>query len=148
MYRAPSVSYPVERSRFLGGLLAVLVLAGVAAGAMVGQRTPLHAWQVVVVWAVILLAGLGAGFFWRSLPQGELRWDGHCWEGPGAATRPSGVRVHLDLQRHLLVRLQEAGDTGSWLWLSAASRPERWDDVRRAVYSRAMTEAKQDGANP
>ncbi len=148
MHRAPSVTYPVEGSRLLGGLLAVLFLAGVAAGVMVGQRTPLDGWQGVAVGVVTLLAGLGAGFFWRTLPQGELRWDGHRWEGPGAATRPTGVRVHLDLQRHLLVRLQGAGDTGPWLWLSAASRPERWDDVRRAVYSRAMTEATQDGANP
>ncbi len=148
MHSAPSVTYPVGRSRFLGGLLAVFVLTGVAAGVMVWQRTPLNGWQVFIVGAVTLLAGLGAGFFWRTLPQGDLRWDGHRWEGPGAATRTAGVHVHLDLQRHLLVRLQGAGDAGPWLWLSAASRPERWDDLRRAVYSRAMTDAKQDGANP
>jgi hypothetical protein len=58
--------------------------------------------------------------------------------------------VHLDLQRHFMLRLRGTDGTGSWLWAEAATDPARWHALRCAVYSRAMTDAQSDAgaANP
>jgi toxin CptA len=146
MHSAPSVSYPVGRSRLLGRGLAALWLGGLVAMVVAWQRVSLEDSQVAVAGAVWSLAGLMAWRSWRAMPQGELCWDGHGWAGPGASSSPAAVRVHLDLHRHLLVHLQGNGAAGQWLWLSADARPARWNDLRRAVYSRAMTDAQRDAA--
>jgi toxin CptA len=57
------------------------------------------------------------------------------------------LEVSLDLQRSMLVRW--AGSGGSrWFWLERASRAERWEDLRRAVYSRAAPQAPPDAKRP
>jgi toxin CptA len=53
------------------------------------------------------------------------------------------VQVSLDLQQCVLLRWS-AGRTPHWLWLERRQRPERWDDLRRAVYSRARMEAPRE----
>lgn len=148
MHSAPSVSYPVGRSRFLAGALAALWLAGAATIVFGWQGVPPGRLQATFAFAVWGLAGFMACRFWMTLPQGDLRWDGHTWEIPGASTSSAGVRVLLDAQCHLLLRAHGGEPAGRWLWLSATSRPARWNDLRRAVYSPAMTDAKQDGTNP
>jgi hypothetical protein len=80
------------------------------------------------------------------MPTGGLRWDGHDWHGPDAAN--ASLSVHLDLQRYLLVRLNVPSSPDQWLWLDASSDPVRWDDFRRAVYSRAMHDPQRDATNP
>ncbi len=148
MHNAPSVTYPVGRSSFLGGLLGVLWLAGAGVTALGGRIWGAGGWRWTLALAVLLLAALLALHFWRRMPKGALRWDGHAWQGPYAPVAPARLSVHLDLQRHLLVRLHHAPVMQRWLWLDAASDPSRWNDLRRAVYSRAMTEPRQDAANP
>jgi toxin CptA len=148
MHSAPSVSYPVGRSRFLGRVLAVLWLVGVAVMVIAWQRASLNDFRAAIVSAAWGLAGLMACRFWVAMPQGELRWDGHAWSVPGASIAPGGMCVRLDWQRHLLVRLQCVDTAHRWLWLSASAHPARWNDLRRAVYSRAMTDAPRDAANP
>jgi hypothetical protein len=147
MHSAPSVSYPVGRSRFLACVLAVLWLTGAALTALSWLRGPLVGWNVAISCAAVLSAGLMTGQFWRRMPCGELRWDGRGWQGPGGSSVPRSIRVHLDLQRHLLVSLHGPASAGRWLWLSASSQPDRWNDLRRAVYSRAMTDAQRNTAN-
>jgi toxin CptA len=44
----------------------------------------------------------------------------------------------LDTQSLLLVRLDEPTQRARWLWLERRARPERWQDLRRAIYSRAL----------
>lgn len=148
MHSAPSVSYPVRRSLYPGGALAAVWLAGAATTLFSWQRVSPSGMQAAVACAVWAVAGAMACRFWLAMPQGELRWDGHTWESPGVSTSSAEVRVHLDSQRHLLLRVHGVESTGGWLWLSATSRPERWNDLRRAVYSRATTDPKQDGTNP
>jgi toxin CptA len=53
----------------------------------------------------------------------------------------------LDLQRLLLLRWHGAAGGVQWLWAERARHPDRWDALRRAVYSRATPDALQ-GAKP
>ena len=138
MHGAPSVSYPVGRSPFLGRLLAGAWLAGAAACVAwaVHGATAGAAWVGAIACTG---AGAGAARWWWCQPAGLLAWDGEVWswapgDGPAvAAGRPSPV---LDFQRSML--LQWRGAAGPrWLWLDRARLPARWDALRRAVYSPA-----------
>jgi len=146
MHSAPSVTYPVGRSRFLGRMLAALWLAGAGVTALGWHSFRPDGWRVGVACAVLLLAAFMARHLWQAIPAGELHWDGHAWQAPGNHVLSPGLRVHLDLQRHLLVRLHGESVAGRWIWLSATSSPARWNDLRRAVYSRAVTDARRDAA--
>lgn len=145
--RAPSVQYPLRRSRVLGGLLLALLLAGawvVAAWGILGARDAVVSAAVAVgLW---LLAAAGAAHFWWSQPRGVLQFDGQAWaldqmaksfNGPRTLSAPP--EVLLDLQAHLWVRVVPTGHSSQWLWLERSSQPERWMDLRRAVYSRARS---------
>jgi len=75
-----------------------------------------------------------------------LQFDGQAWtlgqtaksfSGPLALSVPP--EVLLDLQVHLWVRIVPIGHSAQWLWLERSSQPERWMDLRRAVYSRARS---------
>ena len=160
MYHAPSVQYPVGRSSLLGlGLLGVwLAGAGVTTLTASNQAPP---WRHGLALAVLLGAGFGAWRFWRGLPVGHLRWDGLAWYGPQNADGPASLQVQLDLQRHLLVRLDFV-DTAprntaaarrrslrySWLWLEATADPLRWQDLRRAAFASARAPAEVGTSRP
>ena len=143
--RPPPVVYPVQRSGALGSLLAAVVLTS-------GAGLCLWAWQGArnatgpagfVAGGLWLLAATGALHFWRSQFCGILRWDGQSWilDPQITATAPLVLRapphVLLDLQSCLWVNVQWAARGRVWLWLEQSARPERWRDLRRAVYSRA-----------
>ena len=84
MHSAPSVTYPVGRSR---GATRILI----------------------ATWA------LGAGCAGLS-----------CYLFDSAGWR-----------QLLLVRLTQPGRASRWIWIEQRAMPERWRDLRRAVYSRA-----------
>ena len=145
--RAPSVQYPLRRSRVLGALLLALLFTGagvVAAWVSSGARdVVLSAAVALGLW---LSAAAGAAHFWWSQPRGVLQFDGQVWtlgqtaksfSGPLALSVPP--EVLLDLQAHLWVRVVPMGRASQWLWLERSSQPERWMDLRRAVYSRARS---------
>ena len=50
--------------------------------------------------------------------------------------RNARVLVALDFQSLMLLRLTEPGRARRWIWIEQRAMPERWRDVRRAVYSR------------
>ncbi len=83
--------------------------------------------------------------FAARLPEGELAWDGASWhfEAPGCTVAGGALRVHMDGQSRLLVSLQGNGGRIQWLWLERRMQPERWADLRRAVYSRPRPDAGQ-----
>lgn len=152
--RAPAVLYPVRRSVALGATLVVLLLAGAAVlwswlaqGAMLSWAT---ASTAAGVW---LVAATGAVHFWCQQFVGALRWDGQGWilegDGPEKIFRALSVppEVLLDLQAQLWVCVSPWGHRRTWLCLERASQPERWLDIRRAVYSRAVPGADNPEAN-
>jgi toxin CptA len=155
MHSAPSVTYPVGRSRFLGQLLILGWLAGAGAGVVLWRFHGVSGWRLMVIAVALTLSGGLAWRFWRGLPDRQLRWDGQTWrllvsESQASAGPAARLAVHLDLQRHLMLRLRGTDGTGSWLWAEAATDPARWHALRCAVYSRAMTDAQSDAgaANP
>ena len=131
--------YPVRRSTILGGVLAgmaalnALVLAAWALGYAV--KTPLHLGIALLVW---LLGVLAAWQFWVRSPVGDLVWSGQSWSMESSLVLQAvpALEVHLDLQGFLWLRLQHAGLRPQWVWLERSTAPERWLDLRRAVYSR------------
>lgn len=96
-----------------------------------------------VAFALWLLAAFSALHFWWRQTSGALHWDGQSWVlEPG---RPSAAilvlsgspQVLVDLQSRLWVHVRFSEGGSAWLWLDRSLQPERWVDLRRAVYSRA-----------
>ncbi len=147
MHSAPSVSYPVGRSRVWGLTLALVWLAGALLTLAWWTQVDRPGWRQWLALTCVLVGGAVATTRWRASPTGVLHWDGAGWQwrGPGScATLATGLlAVHLDLQRCLLVHLRcDGGERRSrWLWLEQRRVPGHWGDLRRAVYSRAAAEA-------
>lgn len=161
MHNAPSVTYPVGRSRFLGAWLVLLWLAGAGVAGLWWRSPGGHGWRLALVLAALALAAALAGRLWRSLGAQDLCWNGSTWQLQARGTAApahevqGSLRVHLDLQRRLLLCLQAAPAQGRasrhWLWAEAAADPARWHALRCAVYSRAMTDPRtgpEAGAAP
>jgi hypothetical protein len=100
-----------------------------------------------VVWITALSAAvLGAWLGWQALGHvGTLTWDGQVWclhdQNAADGNALGEVDVALDVQKALLLRWLPTSDTlhskPQWLWLSAQSTSNRWQDLRRAVYQRS-----------
>lgn len=129
----------MARSTMLGACLtsvvainAAVLVAWVVAAAV---KTPLHLAIAVTLW---LLGSAAALHFWFRSPIGLLAWSGQSW---ALDTRlglhaVSTLDVRLDLQSFLWLRLHRPGMRPQWVWLERSAAPERWLDLRRAVYSR------------
>ena len=144
MHNAPPVVYPLGRSPFQGWLLLGLWLSGVGLLALWWLAAAGADWRFWIALAVVLGAGGAAGWSWKNTPIGQLRWDGQswCW---GSQTGQFGspaknLSVALDFQRILLLGLQGSERATVWLWADRAALPERWLDLRRAVYSRQQAQ--------
>ncbi|MEO9042656.1 MAG: hypothetical protein ABI292_09255 [Rhodoferax sp.] len=148
MHSAPSVSYPVGRSRVWGRTLALVWLAGALLTMVWCIQVDSLGWRQWLALVCVLATAGAAVAGWRTSPAGALHWDGAGWEWRGHGAGPEQVAgllaVHLDLQQCLLVRMRCEGGEWRWLWLEQCRAPERWGDLRRAVYSRAAGAA--DGA--
>ncbi len=137
--------YALRRSRLLGGLLVALLLVS-ATGLMIwliqtgDVQSPLRISAAACIWWV---AAASAFHGWFFQPSGGIRWDGMTWtleaSSSGVAWRAlSGPpEVVLDLQSHLWLCVIPVGHRRTWIWLECSAQPERWLDLRRAVYSRA-----------
>jgi len=143
MHGAPSVSYPVGRSRFAGAALLAAWCAGAAGVAAWRLHVEPAAPVLLAAVAAVLLPGALALRSWLRSPCGTLAWSGAEWTWTGAGTSESGTpEAVLDLQRRMLLRWSAPGGI-RWLWLERDARPAAWDDVRRAVYSRASPQARR-----
>lgn len=96
-------------------------------------------WRLLLAGFSVLLAGLAARITWKNLPGGQLAWDGEVWrwESPGYQTGAGehALSVIADFQQRLLLRLENQAHASLWLWVEQNAMPERWLDLRRAVYS-------------
>ena len=146
-HTAPPVRYPVQRSLWLARALASCALLGgltLLAWGWHGAGTRQHGLQLtfaVVLWSIGCML---AWRFWTSGVRSVLAWNGQEWTleaMPHASAVAGTLAVHLDLQAHLWLRWQSGAGDVHWLWLEQRSAPERWGDMRRAVYSRAGTPA-------
>lgn len=151
----PSVRYPALRSVALGIFLSAIALAGASAwAAWALQGAGLHGVRIAVVACVWTAAALSAFQFWRLQFTGHIRWDGLAWtmqalnQERGSWSLACPPEVFLDLQTHIFLRTTSVERRSVWLWLERSSSPERWLELRRAVYSRAvvLTDSADGGA--
>lgn len=147
-HNAPPVVYPLGRSRFLGAFLLGLWLCGLLLTLLwFFQTTRQPDWRIAL--ALLCVAGAGAAAYtgWRNAPAGRLAWDGQVWrwESPGyqAGAAEYELSVLADFQRALLLRLENQAHARLWLWVERRGMPERWLDLRRAVYSPRRLAAAQ-----
>jgi toxin CptA len=137
MHNAPSVSYPVGRSLLAGGLAAAVWLLGALVAVQWILQSQVSGWRLGAAGIVLAFGATAAGWTWWITPHGTLAWDGQSWVWTGASGTDIGaVEVRLDLQRCLLLHFR-GPPASRWLWLERSHCAERWDDLRRAVYSRA-----------
>jgi hypothetical protein len=139
MHNAPSVSFPVGRSRFQGWLIGLLVgLGALTVFTWTVQADGLGWRQWLAASLCVTTSAWSARSWWRT-PVGSVSWDGVVWRWTAGAQSVVMVpEVVLDLQFAILLRLPVTADTGvNWLWLDRASNSLRWIALRRAIYSLA-----------
>ena len=139
MYSAPPVAYPLGRSSFQAFGLLGFWLAGAVAWVLCALFAPSLGWRLWPIAAAVLAAGCAAAWGWKNSPLGLLRWDAQCWNWESlayqAGTPVLALSVALDFQRVLLLRLENQDHARLWLWAERSTLPERWLDLRRAVYA-------------
>jgi toxin CptA len=138
-HNAPPVVYPLGRSRFQSSLLLGLWLAGlllVSSWVYVVQKMD---WRTVLSIFSVFAAGVATYIGTKSASAGRLCWDGDVWRWETlsyqAGTAEYNVSVVIDFQHKLLLRLQEQSQAKVWIWVERQTAPERWLDLRRALYS-------------
>jgi toxin CptA len=137
MHSAPSVTYPVGRSSFAALVSLSLWAAAAAATCAWWLNSPVWSWRLAVALLLLIFAGVWAVAGWWRSPSGELGWTAEGWAWSLAPSSGAGtLRVGLDFQQWMLVRWMGAGRS-HWLWLERGRCAERWNDLRRAVYSHA-----------
>jgi hypothetical protein len=144
---APSVTYPVGRTRRLAWLLAGLWLTGAAAvlGAFFSTPTLLqHGFLAMLLAASVLLSGGACLAFWRGQRARQLVWDGERWslelDGGNGYVNEVRPQVRIDLQRALLLSLEQPQTRRSvWLWAEAGHDRARWHLLRCALYSSKLS---------
>ena len=139
MHSAPSVSYPVGRSRRAQHLLMLLWALGVGCVTLACTGSGALDWRQAMLALSAVVAGVAAwtGLL-RACPAGELRFDGHHWTiTGGSALHSARAAVALDLQSLLLVRLEGPTGAARWIWCDREALPERWPELRRALHARA-----------
>lgn len=136
----------------MGVLLFGAVTAGVY-GYLTYSKSDVLLWQNGVIAASWMFAAACAWQFFNQLKSGLLDWDGVSWhwtavvqasevrselaERVGQADQAGVISVRFDGQRCMLLKLESPLGQSRWLWLEQGCAPERWHDVRRALYSRA-----------
>lgn len=142
LHSAPPVTFPVGRSRFPTQLLLGLWTAGLLLTSVWGYTLGPMAvgnWRSLAGFLAVAAAGFAAVHAWRHRPTGLLAWDGLVWrwESGGYQTGISeySLLVLADLQSRLVLRLENQAGAPLCLWLERSAFPDRWLDLRRAVYS-------------
>jgi toxin CptA len=138
-HNAPPVVYPLGRSPFLGLLLLGLWLLGLISALLWRYEAWQLDWRTALAFVAVLLAGVAARISWINLPGGQLAWDGDvwCWESAGyqSGVAEQDLSVIADFQHALLLKVENQARASLWLWAEQNAMPERWLDLRRAVYS-------------
>jgi hypothetical protein len=150
MHAAPSVSYPVGRSRFAAAVLASAWFAGLVAAFAWSAQADTVGWRQGLAGAALVASAAFAAAGWLSTPCGTIAWDGAewNWQERGLAAASGRPQLVLDLQSRML--LQWVGSNGArrWLWVERKSDASHWAALRRALYSRASTPVPPSGKPP
>jgi toxin CptA len=138
-HNAPPVTYPLQRSLvqaliYLSAWL--LACALVCSWIWFSQYSGL---ALLLGAAAITLSGLAGVVGLKSSPVGQLAWDGQHWhwESPAyqAGMSEYELLVAADFQHVVLLRVKNQANASLWLWAERGAAPQRWLDLRRALYS-------------
>lgn len=135
MNKAPAVTYLVGPSVFQRGLAFMLFILGAVSICALLTQIPFSTWRWTLALTVLTVCALLAWRHWRQNEQAKLTWDGQSWHLLGDGETLGHVQVRMDWQVGMLLTLEVTGEPLRWLWLSQASSPQQWRDVRRAVWS-------------
>ena len=138
-HNAPSVVYPLGRSRLQGQLLLALWFIGLLVNGFWSAMAQIFSWPQGLGFVLLAAAGVAAWSGWKNAAVGQLAWDGQAWHwesrGYQAGSVEHIVSVALDGQALMLLRIDNPDQARLWLWAERRTCPERWMDLRRAVYS-------------
>jgi toxin CptA len=145
MHNAPAVSFPVGRSHFQAWIIGFMVFLGGVIGLLWVTQVDESGWRQALFAIAYVATCVLAAVMWQRSAQGILRWDGQAWRWQIEHATICGVlTVHLDLQFFLLVSLRAENGDRFWLWPERQSAKTRWQDLRRAVFSRRRTAKLHD----
>lgn len=149
MHAAPSVTYPVGRSRFAGLLVLAVWLAGLAAITAWILQSPAAGGRHLLAGCVLAVSGIAGLAGWLRAARGTLSWDGEGWrwEEAGLAVATGRPQLVVDWQSRMLLHWH-GQERARWLWAERTSDASHWDALRRAVYSRASTPVPPPGQPP
>ena len=138
-HNAPSVTYPLGRSHWQAFLLSAFWLVAFLLAGVWTLGSQQLGWRQAAGFITVMGAGWAARYGWKNAPVGQLAWDRQVWrwEGPGyqAGVAEYELSVALDFQNVMLLRVENQAHAKLWLWAERRAFPERWLDLRRAVYS-------------
>ena len=138
-HNAPPVVYPLVRSRFQDWVLLGLWLTSLLLVLLWAYLTRHLDWRTGLGLVAVFGVGVSAYISTKSAPAGQLAWDGEVWRWESLSYRTGTAEYKLsvvaDFQRSLLLRLENQARVSLWLWVERQALPERWLDLRRAVYS-------------
>lgn len=133
MHRPPAVSHTLGPTRWHLGLI-VLLAALMALALLLLLVSGADTLVLLTVGVVSLTSVAGALVGWRQSATGQLQWDGQQWMWSGFADAPvRSLRLVLDFQQLLLLKLESQGGQTDWLWLQGPAGAAHWRAVRRAV---------------
>jgi len=134
MHSAPSVSFPLGRSRF--GLAIVLMLSMIGAAAQITWMLQSQTLGFVhMTGCFIWLVGSGLALrYWANTQSGDLAWTGAHWSWTAQHTSvPVSATLVFDFQSILLMRLVFPEGASYWFWVQQNAAQVRWLDLRRAL---------------
>ena len=133
------MTFPLGRSHLHGWILLCGSIAGVLLVSVWAVGSQQLGWRQLTGIAAVFGASWVAFRGWKNSPVGQLAWDGQVWrwEGPGyqAGVAQYDLWAAADFKNVMLLRIENQAHATLWLWAERKSSPERWLDLRRAVYS-------------
>ncbi|MFM2036964.1 MAG: hypothetical protein RL459_2229 [Pseudomonadota bacterium] len=131
---APSVSYPVGRSRFYPTVLCALWLFSVVIAVTWFLQSGRLVWAQGAMAGLLILLGV---LFWREgrhQTKASLQWNGQEWVWIGEGEEPiSQVSVTFDFQNVMLLTVDSQSGRRRWVWVQGTVSPRLWLPLRRAL---------------
>jgi hypothetical protein len=134
VHPAPPVRVTLGRSAVW--IASNAVLGGASAASLVAWPL-MKDGTLAIAWAVIVAGAVGAAFAgtqaWRRQARAELSWDGSGWQWAG---NDGDVRVMIDLDRWMLLRVERPAKGRCWVAASRRAAEGPWPALRAALHSR------------